>query len=192
MFRSVTRKDGWALAFCPGSVQTREPGLWWSWGSQNWQNLVLARRSYARGPARVSAKCCFTHRWRETWATAQEPSRERTATRSCVQSSQLGRRVCSERRACPVPQNCRGLRVQLDWPQRKSCPDAVWTNLKTSLKGSGWSLPSELRVQPSWKDDNWTTKVKQNVVTCLVSGIQLKLIDGPLGGRMSPVTRELE
>lgn len=37
-----------------------------------------------REALRVSAKCCFTHRWRETWATAQEPSRERTATRSCV------------------------------------------------------------------------------------------------------------
>lgn len=32
----------------------------------------------------VLAKCCSTCWWRETWATAQEPSRERTGTRSCV------------------------------------------------------------------------------------------------------------
>lgn len=87
--------------------------------------------------SQVLAKCCFTCWWRETWATAQEPSRERTCTRSCVlgtsphpgpdepsQSPQLRRRVCSESRACPAPQNSRCLRVQLYWPQRKSCPDA--------------------------------------------------------------------
>ena len=71
------------------------------------------------------------------------------------QSSQLGQRVCSERRACPVPQNSRGLRVQLELPRRDM------NELKDKPERIGL-IPS---FRPEGTLERRTTELRHSVVT---------------------------